>query len=285
MLPDEKKEELNKALYYKGKRLDSIFREAKKAADIKSYPKALELMTGVTKTIEQNFCDTAQRKFVSLRNPLEEHLYYAIFEPQARHQKPPFDFSEMYRFMGFLYVELRQIHMAVEALEKAIVYNPFNPDAYFELCEAFKLSGNMEAVQYVTKDTLKIAMSSKVLGRCYKNIGFYCVETGDFDSAVCFYYQSMRCYDDQTIIGELAHIRKQSNTQILIPSNAMIENAFKKYTMQYGANEKLLNVAYNLAKILIEKDEPIFAKYCLSIVCDLSDDDEAKELLTELEKV
>jgi hypothetical protein len=47
----------------------------------------------------------------------------------------------------------------------------------------------------------------------------------------------------------------------------------------------VLNIAYSLGKHAAETNQSRFAKYCLGIVCDLTDDDEVKKLYETVKKI
>lgn len=281
-LPSEKKDEMNRMLFYNGKRLDLIFREAKSSAEVHDYTTSNKLMKGIVSTIDTEFIDNSEREYLSFRNPLEEYMYVHLFNPTIMFHKTPFNFSEMLRFNGYVLIELKKVDEAIALLEKAVKYNPVNADAYFELAEAYKLSKNADALLKITKDTIKIATSSSALAKCYSNLGFYCIEVEDYKSAVAFYYQSMRCEENPAIVGEMNFIRQKTGKDIEKPTDIEIEVAFSKYDLKPGANQEVIAIAFALGKQAIEKEQHKFAKLCLGIVCDLTDDEEVKKLYAQI---
>lgn len=281
-LPQEKKDKMTKALFYNGKRLDIIFREAKAAADVHDYSTSNKLMKGIVSTIQEQFADTSGREYYSFRNPLEEYIYIHLFNPATKFHKTPFNFSEMLRFNGYVLIELKKVDEAIEILKKAVKYNPVNAEAYFELAEAYKLKKNNDELLNTTRDIIEIATSTSILARCYTNLGFYCIEIGDYKSAVAFYYQSMRCKENPAIVGELNFIRQKTGKDIEKPTNIEIEAAFSKYDLKPGANQKVVAVAFALGKKAIDNNLDMFAKLCLGIVCDLTDDEEVKKLYAQI---
>lgn len=281
-LPQDKKDEMTRILFYNGKRLDIIFREAKGAAEVHDYTTANKLMKGIVSTIDTQFAHTSEKECFSFRNPLEEYMYMYLFNPTIKYQKTPFNFSEMLRFNGYVLIELKKVDEAISVLEKAVKYNPVNAEAYFELAEAYKLSKNADALFDITKDTIKIATSSSVLAKCYSNLGFYCIEIGDYKSAVAFFYQSMRCEENPAIVGEMNFIRQKTGKDIEKPSDIEIEAAFSKYDLKPGANQEVVSIAFALGKQAVENKQDRFAKLCLGIVCDLTDDEEVRKLYAQI---
>lgn len=281
-LPEEKKKEMDRTLFYNGKRLDIIFREAKATADIHDYVTSNKLMKGIVSVIDSQFAHTSEKEHYSFRNPLEEYMYVNLFNPQIKYFKTPFNFSEMLRFNGYVLIELKKVDEAIELLKKAVKYNPVNAEAYFELAEAYKLSKNTQELFNTTRDTIKIATSSSILARCYSNLGFYCIEIEDYRLAVAFYYQSMRCEENPAIVAELNYIRQRTGRDIEKPTDVEIEAAFSKYDLKPGANQDVIGIAFALGKRALESNQVKFAKLCLGIVCDLTDDEEVKKLYAEI---
>ena len=102
----------------------------------------------------------------------------------------------------------------------------------------------------VTKETLSIATTPVTLSRCYCNLGFYCIEKKDYDSAVCFYYESLIYADHPGVQAELHHIHTITQKKIVPPTREEVNKAFEKYGMEPGANKEVVGVAAALAKEL-----------------------------------
>ena len=282
ILPEDRREEVNRALFYDGVRLDHLFEEARKAVDIKEFGRAIENMKNVTDTLSEHFADTPERRYITFRSPLEYQLYNLIFKPEHPPYRPPFNMSEMYRFYGFLLLQARQITDSVAVLEKAIRHNPMNSNAYLELCEAHKLMKNAPALLEITKSAAKIAASSAVLAACYANMGFYCFMVKDYSSAVCFYCHSLKLHNNPKITADLSVVRQALGTGLEVPAKAEIYAAFRKYDMRPGANDVIITAAYELGLELLEKQQLQPAKYCLGIAYDLTNDEEIGKMVRQI---
>ena len=104
----------------------------------------------------------------------------------------------------------------------------------------------------------------------------------DYDSAVCFYYESLIYADHPGVQAELHHIHTITQKKIVPPTREEINKAFEKYGMQPGANKEVVGVAAALAKEAIEKKDLSGSQFYLLVVYSLTNDPEVKELLEKV---
>ncbi|MDR0984392.1 MAG: tetratricopeptide repeat protein [Ruminococcus sp.] len=276
----------------------------------KKFMKALDLIEPIILKIEKYFSSTDDISYFSFQNPFEDVLYRHLFLPNgergfaseendetadgeksdknkkagAKIRLTPFNFSEYYRTYGFLLIEFGKYDEATAALEKGIKMNPVNPNPYFELAEVYKVQKDFEMFLFATKDILKVAYTVPTLARAYCNLGFYAFEKEDFESSLCFYSQSAVMVDSPEIAKEIKFIREKGGMSVKPPTAERVDAAFKKYGLAFGANPKVVSVAYTLAKNFTDKNQLYYARLCLSIVAELTNDSEVKALLKEMDE-
>ena len=224
-----------------------------------------------------SYCKNSYKK-----SPWEHQLYLFFYHPSKKLIRAPFDLCAMVMLHGYVLLDLGRAEEAVSVLEDAIRYNPLNPDPYFEMAECYKYLKQPEDLLGVTKETLSIATTPVTLSRCYCNLGFYCIEKKDYDSAVCFYYESLIYADHPGVQAELHHIHTITQKKIVPPTREEVNKAFEKYGMQPGANKEVVGVAAALAKEAIEKKDLSGSQFYLLVVYSLTNDPEVKELLEKV---
>lgn len=282
ILPDEKKERLAKMLYIEGKRMDKVFAEALELVNQKKTKEALKLTEALYTKICINFRETEEEMYLSLRNTLEHQLYLVFYSPSKKLIRAPFDLCAMVMLHGYVLLDLGRAKEAIAVLEDAIRYNPINTDPYFEMAECYKVLKQPEDLLGVTKEILSVATSPVTLSRCYCNLGYYCIETKDYDSAICFYYESLIYADHPGVQAELHHIHTITKKKITPPTRKEVNAAFEKYGMQTGANKDVVSIAAALAKEALEKKDLPNAQFYLLVVYGLTNDPEIKELLQKI---
>lgn len=285
ILPEEKKEQVQRMMYLDGKRLDAVMNEALQLISEKKHEEAFKLTEGLYTKIKIAYRETEELMYLSLRNPLEHQLYLYFYQPSKRLERPPFDLSRMVMLHGYNLLEAKRPEDAVAVLEDAIRYNPLNTDAYFELAECYKYLNQPEDLLGCTKETLSIATSPEEISRCYCNLGFYCVEQKDYDSAVCFYYEAMIYANNPIVTAELHHIHTVTGKKITPPSRTNVNEAFEKYGITPGANEEVTAVVAALAKDSFEKKDIPRAKIYFRILYGLTNDPDVKKTIDQLNQI
>ncbi len=282
ILPEDKKLEVAKMMYMDGKRLDAVMNEAIQLINDKKQEEAFKLTEDLYTKIRISYRETEEKMYLSLRNPLEHQLYLYFYQPTKRLERPPFDLSRMVMLHGYNLLEAGKPEDAVAVLEDAVRFNPLNTDAYFEMAECYKYMKQNADLLGCTKEILSIATSPEEISRCYCNLGFYCVEEKDYDSAVCFYYESLIYAKNPIVTAELMHIREQTGKKLSPPSRTQVNAAFEKYDLKPGANEEILGVVAALAKGMLEDGDTERGKIYLRILYSLTNDPDVKKHLDSL---
>jgi tetratricopeptide (TPR) repeat protein len=316
IMPEEKKQLMQDSFFIGEQRIDRVFATAQqliydtfnpvrpqnntKEKREKNFMRAIDLIEPIILKIEKHFASTDEMSYFSFQNPFEDMLYRNLFLPAGergfkseenkdevnkRIRLTPFNFSEYYRTYGFLLIEFGKYDKATEALEKGIKMNPVNPNPYFELAEIYKMQKDFDMFLFTTKDILKVAYTVPTLARAYCNLGFYAFEKEDFESSLCFYSQSAVMVDSPEIAREIQFIREKGGMSVKPPTSERVDAAFKKYGLRFGANPQVVNVAYSLAKEFSEKNQLYYARLCLAIVADLTDNSEVKKMLKEMDEL
>lgn len=211
------------------------------------------------------------------------NIFILIYKPNKKYERTPFDFCQYFSSYGYLLVEQHKPQEAVDKLEKAIRYNPVNVEPRFELAEAFKLMHEPQQLFACVRDTLEISTTPYHIARCYTNLGYYCIEIKDYDSAVCFYYESLIYAQNEAVNGELQHIRAITGKQVVPPTREEVLSAFEKYKIRNGPNPEVVNIAYSLGSYCMEHNAPPQETlFYMQIVYNLTNSNEVKEIIEKL---
>lgn len=278
-MPEENLNYLNEMIYIGERRLNAVYNEAVNLANQHLTAKSMVLTKQLYQHITEKFKETDTARFFSFRNLLESNLYYQLYHPTKNLLKTPFDFTRYITLHGFNLIEVRRTEEAIPVLQEAIRFNPVNPDPRFELAEAYKLLGNRKMLLETIKDTIPVCTSAYALARCYTNMGFYCTELKDYQSAVCFYFESMIFEKNPNVPAELHHISTLTGEKITPPTRQQVLDAFKKYKIINGPAPEALHVATELSNQAVERQNWKEAVYYLYVVYDLTKDPAAKTML------
>jgi len=255
----------------------------------KNYSRAFGILESIIRKLETDkgelkmFRDDSVSEYHHFRNPLEEILYKELAKPKRTLRRIPEDIGQLYFIYGNLLFELKRFDEASVALKKAIMINPINVDAIFELAEISKLCGSLEDYYATSKKCLSLSYTGKSLARCYRNIGFYFVELKEYDVATALFHVSMN-YDRQTTMAqsELYYIQQLTGETAPVPSIDEVNKVFEKYNLQLGPSNLIVSIAATLGKDAEKRGHFGAARFFYSILYDLTFDDEVREWLVNL---
>ena len=282
MISPEEQEYMQKTLFIDGKRLNQVYAEMKTLMSQGKTAEAIKLSRALYEHILMHFRESDKERFFSFRNPFESNLYHIMYHPTKQLMKAPFDFALYIGGHAYNLIESGRAPEAIPVLKEAIRYNPVNPDPRFELAEVYKLTGDNDKLFETVMDTLPLCTSAYAIARCYANIGFWCVNIRDFDSAYRFYYESMNFYEHPAIPGELKQIEALSGKPIVPPTKEMINAAFAKYDIYHGPGQEVLHVARELAKQAEAAEQWREVAFYLNIVVSLIRDEDAQNRLNAI---
>lgn len=246
---------------------------------------AKPLMDALAKEADDNpmFREDEVSMFFRFREWFEECLYRHMYEPQKDLRRAQYPFDEIYSLQGSMYIDLKDLDKARECLQKALSWNPINAQISFEYAETFKMSGDMERFLAETKKIQKIALHSRDVARFLRNTGFYFTEIGKHREAMmCFMRSLLYDRDSKSAETEINYLHQGFGTEIFMPDADACRAFEKQYGIALGPDNDLLGMLYAYGKHFMDEKQEDGAAYCFSILYELTDDPEIKELLEQL---
>lgn len=232
----------------------------------KEYKKALKLMESMIQKYEKAnlFSDDSVNEYHTFREPFEEVLYKFIHSPKKEVRPASIKYSEMYYQYGSLLIDLERYDDAQKALEKGLKWNPSSTQIAFERTETFKLRGMMDEYYQATRDILKIAFRRSDLARCYRNLGYYYVEKGELQLAVCCLAFSIPFCNSELVQSELFYIYNQDQKLNMKPDMQTVQMYFMTYDIPFGPDEDIIMLADYFTEQSIEQGQKELAQYFYS---------------------
>lgn len=284
MIPDDKKEELNKTISNESSGTEAALEEIRFNIYKKNYDKALKMLENLVKKIEDlnMFQNDQVSEYHLFDEFFEEILYRHIYNPAKDLRRAQIPYTEIYFLYGGLLVELKRLDDAREALQKGLRWNPMNFQIMSEYIETFKMDGNMDKFFEKTIEAFKIAIHAPEVARCFRNLGYYFVEKKLYPEAIATYLLSTRFEkESKQVQSELYYINKITGG-IQEPSYEDIKKYAEKYGFPTGADEDVLGLAYAYGMHFAEKGQNEPARYFTSILYELTQDDDVKTMLDSI---
>lgn len=282
-MPEEEVEEIKRITHVDGVRLDVMHQQIVEMINKHNSVEAKPLAERLYKKITVEFKESEKAKFVSTRNPFEDNLLQILFKQDKILNRAPFDLATYLTTYAYILTETGSPFDAIPVLRQAIEFNPVDCGPMFELAEVYKLLGNRKRLFEITRDTVKIASSPVALARCYANIGYILIDSGDYDDAAAFYTASVMMYPHPAVPQEMRHLAQIKGTPLKQFSHEQIVNVLKKYEIGFDFNPEVIRVASEMAAYYLgERDIPN-ALNALKITYNMTKDENVKKIILKYE--
>lgn len=281
-LPKDTKKELNQSFSNYMTGIDSTLEEVKFNIYKNDPGKALNLMEGLMEKVEAlpMFRDDEVSTYFTFEEPFEEILYTITRKPEKTVRQASIPFAEIYFLYGNILFEVGRYEDARAALEKAMRWNPMSARIAFEHAETYKIIGDIDKTEQLTKEIFKIAFKPALLARCYRNLGYIFIEKQKLREAIACYYLSLQYEpDSKQAQSELYYINQQYGVDIDPPTMQGMKDTAKAAQFPLGPDEDILGIAYTLGKQCLDEKKYDLAEYLLQILYDLTDDPDIGKLI------
>lgn len=217
--------------------------------------------------------------------PIEQILYIqkvGVKEAPKQAQEPV---ASLYTTYGKLLLGLGESYKARQAFELAKVYNPVSPSIMMEYADTFRAEGDMDQFFKETLDIFQNVYASKELARLYGNLGYYYIEKEKWTEAMGCYLMSLH-YDNKNEDAkkEIAYIQKTTNGDAGVPSIDDFRKVADENNIPVGPNNDIVAMAAGYGHRALSDGRKDVAHYFLSIVYDLTGDEELFNTLKDIEE-
>ncbi|MBS7359037.1 MAG: protein kinase [Oscillospiraceae bacterium] len=169
------------------------------------------------------------------------------------------DIDYAYYALGVIEAENKNLSKARDYLRKAVEWNPFYVDAYFEYAETFKMEGNLETFYTVTNNTYDKIFLPSHLARYYRNLGYYFIEKENYNLATCLLLYSLSFEETDKAKNEIMYI-KQISGSLNIPEPDVTKQILEKNNIPTFISERCYALLDKHG--LLNKKEEHFCPQC-----------------------
>ena len=239
---------------------------AKELAVGKDIEGALKEIEAMVKNFESSkaFTDVEGVKYFSFREQMEMLIYLNENEPKTKVESVMTPISSLYQNYGYCLIDTNRLAEAAAALDKAMEWNPIDPDCAFERAEICKIESDMEDFKERTVAIFPHAYRNTHLARCYRNLGYYFVEMNKWHEAVGCYVLSMSFATDkekEIARQELYYISKTLGRELMAPPPEYLIKYAKDNGFPIGPDRRLVAMAKHYAKEMSDQGNANMAKY------------------------
>lgn len=195
----------------------------------------------------------------------------------------PLPLSMIFYQYGNLLLEEGKPREAIKYLKKAISYSPKTALFYIELGEAYKAIHELDKAFDAALKALKITYSNEEIAHSYRSLGYVLVEKGFLEEGLTLYRLSLDFDENEKALKEINYILKIANKNFELVDFDKMQEILDKYHIPLGADSDIVSLAYTFAKEKLSDGRYDEAKYFAKIGYELTDLEEFKEILDNVD--
>lgn len=194
-----------------------------RCVDDKEYAHACILMEGLLKEQEE------ENHLVEATNGIDYYSFNEMFErvlcvdnvdPYMSFRMAPHNYAEMYRtYSRLLFLDGRD-EEGIDALEKALRWNPGSASIALEYAEIYRRYGDYESFAEVTRQAFELAFTPEDISECYINL--------------CTYYMKMEKRREALVMAMMAADVKTSEKVVWRAMMLTKMNDYDELEKKYG---------------------------------------------------
>ena len=243
------------------------------------FESALEYLDSFFLSFNFGFQDNDLIEYHTFLNIIEKSLFDFYFDTYKRIRYIPeyLPYVEIHYLYAVLLIEFGRFDEADDILDNVLRLNPVSTHLLFEKCEIFKFRKDLESLYECSIDILKYAYLSEVIGKAYRNLGFYFTEKEDYEAATALYSFSLSFDFSQEALSAIKDIQVLGYDKP-INENRILEILYNN-NIQLGYDPHILNIISDLIREEKSKDD-LIGLY--NILYDLTKDEDILKKLNKL---
>ena len=241
--------------------------------DIKNrnYEIAISKLENMLKESNVKEVEDEKNTYYTFGNYAEEAIFNYIYKSKKQNIYPEQNISEIYYYLGFINIDLKNYDLAVEYLDKALKWNPINISAMFEKATVFRMKGNLDRNRAEIEKTFIFIYNSSYLAKFYRELGWYYVERKIYDLGNALYTYSNYFYKTNNAENELKYIAQQENRDVRYTPIAEINQYLKDYNIPINFNRSIVNCIFDeLQKVKNNNEKRSSARYYSNLMYDMT---------------
>ena len=237
----------------------------------RNYEIAISKLENMLKESNVKEVEDEKNTYYTFGNYAEEAIFNYIYKSKKQNIYPEQNISEIYYYLGFINIDLKNYDLAVEYLDKALKWNPINISAMFEKATVFRMKGNLDRNRAEIEKTFIFIYNSSYLAKFYRELGWYYVERKIYDLGNALYTYSNYFYKTNNAENELKYIAQQENRDVRYTPITEINQYLKDYNIPINFNRSIVNCIFDeLQKVKNNNEKRSSARYYSNLMYDMT---------------
>ena len=240
----------------------------------KDYEKAENMLLDLITQSNNKVMEDENNTYYSFNNYIEILIFWYMYKPEKRNICPDINYSEIYYYLGFINIEIKNYGKAQEYFKKGLEWNPMDVSIMFENAYLYRMLGDIERYKAEIEKTNPFIYEIGYMAKYYRELGWYYVEKKSFDLANALYTQSLAFYETDMAKRELEFIAKSENRKARLSTAEEMQKLFRDYNITFGFNRNIVDIIideYN--RLYNENPQPDVINFISKKLYDITLDD------------
>lgn len=254
------------------------FNECKLLVEQEHYSKAIPIIKAIIDTVSSKYVGQEVR-YYSFNHILETYYYAYFFKDVSKLNYTEENINSYYRLYGFALMKVNRLDEAIMAYNAGLDWNPVDLETLMQLGELYKLSKNFKSLRKVSNESYKLCCTRATLARYYRNLGYYYLESYKPEVARALYTYSNIYFETENAKTEISFLDKAQPQYAKEMSVKELQAIIQQEGIPLGPDSNTLGITFRVGQIELDNGNYQNAADCMAMVYDLTEDDEAKQLM------
>jgi tetratricopeptide (TPR) repeat protein len=237
----------------------------------KEYEKAENRLLELINQSKNKVIEDENNTYYSFNNYVELLIFWNMYRPKKKNIDPDINYSQVYYYLGFINIDMKNYGKAQEYFKKGLQWNPVDVTLMFESAAVYRMLGYIERFRAEIEKAHSFIYDSSYMAKYYRELGWYYVEKRVYDLANALYSQSISFLDTEIARNELMFIAKQENRNARFSIRDEIKKLFSDYNIWSGFNKNTVNLIYEeYQRLQTMKPKPAVVKYLSQRLYDIT---------------
>ena len=198
-------------------------------------------------------------------NHVVECYYYGYEQKNWDFACAKTSLNRMLRELAELYQKSGDWELAEQAGQKAILWNPVDPESYFTCADLYRDQENLPGYLQMTQKAYRYCNSRPLLARYYRKLGCYYLETYQPELSRAVYEYSEIYSPSECARNELQYLAAAMNWEPENRKPDTLRQILRKHQIPTEMDPVIVALTYQAAKTEAEKGHTIAAGECYEL--------------------
>lgn len=233
--------------------LNEMFKKAEEEMIVRNFDNAKKIFNEYIEYICK-LKEEKQENWLSFNNNVEFVLYFNNNRDMEKTYNVNYKMNIVYTYLGSMEFEFGNYDKAIEYLNQALQWNPFDFKATMELAETYKAKNDFKKYYLITLDSINLIYTEKDLARYYRNLGYYFIENKKWNLAKAVYLYSLKFENSNNVYQEIQYI-VQSTGDDKLPEKETLAEVLKENRIGTYISKDNLRIIDDLYKKAAEENQ------------------------------